>query len=51
MKEELKKIKANKDVDSYVKIANYSELPNFGRKQLDEMIKVIETYDPGTKYA
>ena len=51
LKEELKKIKANKDVDSYVKIANYSELPNFGRKQLDEMIKVIETYDPGTKYA
>ncbi|WP_430401760.1 hypothetical protein [Fluviicola sp.] len=51
LKEEIKKIKANKDVDSYVKIANYSELPNFGRKQLDEMIKVIETYDTGSKYA
>ncbi len=51
LKEEIKKIKANKDVDSYVKIANYSELPNFGRKQLDEMIKVIETYDAGNKYA
>ncbi|MGV3611342.1 MAG: hypothetical protein ACO1N0_10360 [Fluviicola sp.] len=51
LKEEIKKIKANKDVDSYVKIANYSELPNFGRKQLDEMIKVIETYDSKSKYA
>jgi hypothetical protein len=51
LKEEIKKIKANKDIDSYVKIANYSELPNFGRKQLDEMIKVIETYDAGTKYS
>ncbi|MDF3026087.1 MAG: hypothetical protein K0S23_394 [Fluviicola sp.] len=51
LKEEIKKIKANKDIDSYVKIANYSGLPNFGRKQLDEMIKVIETYDAGTKYA
>jgi hypothetical protein len=50
LKEEIKKIKANKDVDSYVKIANYSELPNFGRKQLDEMIKVIETYDVGSKF-
>ena len=51
LKEEIKKIKANKDIDSYVKIANYSELPNFGRKQLDEMIKVIETYDTNSKYA
>lgn len=51
LKEEIKKIKANKDLDAYVKIANYSELPNFGRKQLDEMIKVIETYDPKSKYA
>ncbi|AEA45787.1 hypothetical protein [Fluviicola taffensis] len=51
LKEEIKTIKANKDVDAYVKIANYSELPNFGRKQLDEMIKVIETYDTGSKYA
>lgn len=50
LKEEIKKIKTNKDVDSYVKIANYSELPNFGRKQLDEMIKVIETYDTNSKY-
>ncbi len=51
LKEEIKTIKANKDLDAYVKIANYSELPNFGRKQLDEMIKVIETYDAGSKYA
>ena len=51
LKEEIKTIKANKDVDSYVKIANYSEIPNFGRKQLDEMIKVIETYDSKSKYA
>jgi hypothetical protein len=51
LKEEIQKIKANKDVDSYVKIANYSGLPNFGRKQLDEMIKVIETYDSKSKYA
>lgn len=51
LKEELKKIKANKELDSYVKIANYSEFPNFGRKQLDEMIQVIETYDAKSKYA
>lgn len=51
LKEEIRKIKANKDLDSYVKIANYSEIPNFGRKQLDEMIKVIETYDSKSKYA
>jgi hypothetical protein len=50
LKEELKKIKANKDLDAYVKIANYKIL-NFGRKQLDEMIKVIETYDVKSKYA
>lgn len=49
LKEELKKIKANKDLDSYVKIANYRIL-NFTRKQLDEMIKVIETYDAKSKY-
>ena len=51
LKEEVKKIKANKDVDSYVKIANCSEIPNFGRKQLDEMLQVIESYDPKSKYA
>jgi hypothetical protein len=51
MKTELKSIKANKDADSYVKIANYKQIPNFGRKQLDEMITVIETYDAGNKYA
>ncbi|WP_343632915.1 hypothetical protein [Fluviicola sp.] len=50
LKEELKKIKANKDLDSYVKIANYHTL-NFGRKQMDELVKVIETYDPKSKYA
>lgn len=50
LKEELKKIKANKDLDAYVKITNY-KIPNFGRKQLDEMIKVIETYDVKSKYA
>jgi hypothetical protein len=49
LKEELKKIKANKDLDAFVKIANY-KIPNFGRKQLDEMIKVIETYDAKSKY-
>lgn len=49
LKEELKKIKANKDQDAYVKIANYKIL-NFGRKHLDEMIKVIETYDVKSKY-
>lgn len=50
LKEELKKIKANKDLDAYVKIANYRIL-NFGRKQMDELVKVIETYDPKSKYA
>ncbi|TSJ47941.1 hypothetical protein [Fluviicola chungangensis] len=50
LKEELKKIKANKDLDSYVKIANYRIL-NLTGKQLDEMIKVIETYDAKSKYA
>lgn len=49
LKEELKKIKANKDLDAFVKIANYKIL-NFGRKHLDEMIKVIETYDAKSKY-
>ena len=49
LKEELKKIKANKDLDAFVKIANYKIL-NFGRKQLDEMIKVIEAYDVKSKY-
>lgn len=49
LKEELKKIKTNKDLDAFVKIANYKVL-NFGRKQLDEMIKVIETYDTKSKY-
>lgn len=50
LKEELKKIKSNQDVDSYVKIANHSGIPNFGRKQLDEMIRVVEGYDAGSKY-
>ncbi len=49
LKEELKKIKANKDLDAFVKIANY-KIPNVGRKHLDEMIKVIETYDAKSKY-
>lgn len=50
LREELKKIKANKDLDAYVKIANYKIL-NFGRKHLDELVKVIETYDVKSKYA
>ena len=44
LKKELKKIKANNDLDSYLKIANYFEIENFGIEQLNEMIKVIETY-------
>ncbi len=44
LKKELKIIKTNNDLDSYLKIANYFEIENFGIEQLNEMIKVIETY-------
>lgn len=44
LKKELKNIKMNNDLDSYLKFANYFEIENFGIEQLNEMIKVIETY-------
>lgn len=44
LKNELQTIKANKDLASYVKFANYFEMENFGIEELNEMIKVIEKY-------
>jgi hypothetical protein len=44
VKKEVKSIKANNDLDSYLKIANYFGIERFEMKQLKDMIKVIETY-------
>ena len=44
VQKEVKSIKANNDLDSYLKIANYLGMERFEMKQLKEMIKVIETY-------
>ena len=44
VQKEVKSIKANNDLDSYLKIANYFGIERFEMKQLKDMIKVIETY-------
>ncbi len=44
LKTEIKNIRKNNDLNLYLKIINYSEIENFGKEQLNEMIKVIETY-------
>jgi hypothetical protein len=44
VQKEVKSIKANNDLDSYLKIANYFGMERFEMKQLKDMIKVIETY-------
>ncbi|MCK3684169.1 hypothetical protein [Maribellus sp. YY47] len=44
LKNELKNIKRNNDLNLYLKYANDFQLADFGRKQLDDMIKVIENY-------
>lgn len=44
LKEELKSIKSNHDIDSYLKVINYFEMEKFGKAQLLEMIKTIENF-------
>lgn len=44
LKEELKKIKKNNDLRLYLKYANGLGISGFGMKQLNDMVKVIETY-------
>ena len=44
LKNELKNIKKNNDLKLYLKYANAIEITNFGTKQLNDMIKVIENY-------
>ncbi len=44
VKAEIKTIKENQDLDLFLKLANESEMENFGKDQLNEMIKVIENY-------
>jgi len=44
VKEEIKALRKNNDLDLYIKIVNYFGFENFGKKQLDEFIKVIETF-------
>ena len=49
LRNELKKIKVNNDIPSYLKFANFFEIEGFGKKQFTEMIKVIEAIKPGKK--
>lgn len=44
LKNELKNIRKNKDLNLYLKYANDFQLADFGMKQLNDMIKVIENY-------
>ena len=44
VKAEIKTLRKNNDLDLYIKIVNYLGFENFGKKQFDEFIKVIETY-------
>lgn len=44
LRNELATIKKNNDLKLYLKYANCYELPGFGTKQLNEMIKVIEQF-------
>jgi hypothetical protein len=44
LKDEIKTIKKNGDVDLFLKAANNHMIENFGKKQLDEMITTIEKY-------
>lgn len=44
LKAELKNIQKNNDLNLYLKYANSFVIENFGSKQLNEMIKVIENY-------
>ncbi|MFT5229075.1 MAG: hypothetical protein ACI9EV_002228 [Urechidicola sp.] len=45
VKEEIKKIKKNQDLDLFLKLANEHEIEGFGKEQLLQMIKVIENYN------
>lgn len=49
LKKEVKRIKSNNDLHSYVKFANYFQIENFGINQLKQMLKVIENYKLGKK--
>jgi len=44
LKSELKNIKKNNDLNLYMKYANSIEVLGFGKKQLDELVKVIEKH-------
>lgn len=44
LKDELKNIKKNNDLRLYLKYANGLGIADFGTKQLNDMVKVIETY-------
>lgn len=44
LKNELKNIKKNNDLNLYLKYTNRFEIVDFGTKQLNDMIKVIENY-------
>jgi len=44
LKSELKIIKMNNDLNFYLKVINNYEIANFGIEQLNEMVKVIETF-------
>jgi len=44
LKNELKNIRKNNDLYLYLKYANDFQLADFGMKQLNDMIKVIENY-------
>mgnify|MGYP000489436363 CR=1 FL=1 len=49
LQKELQIIKTNNDLDLYLKIVNYFEIEDFGTEQLNEMIKVLETYNVENK--
>jgi hypothetical protein len=44
LRAELKNIKKNNDLNLYVKYANSIEVLGFGKKQLEELVKVIEKH-------
>ncbi|MGB6034834.1 MAG: hypothetical protein WBG42_01105, partial [Cryomorphaceae bacterium] len=44
LKAELKNIKKNNDLSLYLKFANSLDVLGFGKKQLDEMVVVIEKF-------
>lgn len=44
LKNEIKNIKKNNDLNLYLKFANVYEMVDFKTKQLEDMIKVIENF-------